>query len=1639
MTHIGHKTNVYGRHGRLRWEAKKRIPFTRHLASEPLERRELLAGDTLVISEFMASNDGTTVDQYGLSSDWIEIFNPSDAPVSLAGWHLTDDPQAKDKWTFPTLTLNPSSFLVVFASGQSQMDPAQPLHTNFRLGADGEYLGLIRPDMTVAHAFGEAFPPQFADVSFGLGARSAQLVPDNTSLTYHVPTASESALATSAGWTLPSFNDSAWSKSNNTSITKGIGYAISTSAADFAGQFAVNVESDIFLKTGSLWIRQDFEVANPSDVDGLLLDIQYDDGFVAYLNGVKVKEVNTPVGDLSWNSEAEVPRRPRRTNANALTPERFDIGQYTGSLVPGTNVLAILALNDTSFDEELLSRASMTSITIPSDPAQAVVGYLSVATPGTANRQLRGGAITFSQDSKVFTEPFDLQITPLVAGETIRFTTDGTNPSTSSQEYTGPIRITESDTIRAAAFAADGSIGPVIVRSFVKLGTDLGEFSTNLPLVVFSTPITRVTTAMVPESNMINSYMTVFEPDAAGRTKITTEPVLSTPAGIQRRGSSTAGNTKINMAVETRDDAGSDSAVPLLGMPSDADWIFYAPYNFDRAKGPRDTFFYEISNQIGQWAPRTRFVEVFHNVDGSDLGMDDYQGIYVIIEKIKRGENRVNIKKLAPTDITEPNITGGWIWKIDRNDPADPTEGTPADSGVGVSLPGGAGAGSGPATLLYVNPKEVEVEAVPEQVAWAKAYLNNITAVLRNRDSTWGQITDLIDVDSWIENSIVNVLTLNLDAYRLSGYIYKDRGGKLVQGPLWDCDRCMGSEDGRDRDPYVWHSRVPDYGTDFTGFPWWRDLFTNQPNFWQAWIDRWFELRKEVLSDANMDSIVDALASQLVEAHQRDTDKWRQTPNGGQFAPPDMRNWEGEVIHLKGWLRERARWLDERFVQQVTMTPAGGQLAPGQQLTMSAAAGTIYYTTDGTDPRASGGARAANAIAYTGPITVGSPMTIIARAFDDSEPVVLNPNRTHTDPRSGSFWSAPTTVHFAAENFASASNLRITEVNYRPSAATQQELNKIGQTEVPNDEFEFIELMNISDQPISLEGVELVRVLVMDANQGVNFKFEAQTLNPGERIVVVENVPAFRARYGDSVRIAKGNDSTPDGAQGQYGGLLENRGENLRLVNKFGDLIQRFAYDDSAGWPERADGAGSSLELIDVRGDYGNPANWRASTFFGGSPGTDGRAQENSVVVTEVLINTDPPKSDRVELHNTTSAPIDITHWYVSDSPDNFAKFQVTTPTTIPAGGYAVLTEQQLGFGFDGARGGQIFLIEADSSGRPIRFVSETEFGNSGLNISLGRWPDANGQFYPMAQSTFGRANSGIRPGDVVISEVHYSPIDPDGAGRQTPEEFEFVELYNQTNSAIDLGGWRLSGPDVEFTFAQGTTIGAREAVAVVRFDPTTGSQSTVFRFFFNAAPSVRLFGDFRKVTRGSLNNEGSSLLLERPGTPSEVDPSFTSMVWVDQLAYTNQVPWPTDVNANGNSLTRVSAQQPGFLPTNWSARPAAPGSAEFAAVRVPGDSNEDGQFNQLDIVRVLQAGKYGTGQPASWSEGDWNGDGVFNQLDIVLALQAGTYTGGAQAVLAPSARDGRFTERGDVAPEPADAVFAKLDDQNDLPTLRFV
>lgn len=125
-----------------------------------------------VISEFMADNDGALlVDADGDKSDWIEIHNPSGTVANLAGYFLTDDPLDLQKWAFPALSLNSGAYLIVFASAKNLRTPGAPLHTNFSLNADGEYLALVKPDgVTIVSEFGPGgspFPNQQKGISFG--------------------------------------------------------------------------------------------------------------------------------------------------------------------------------------------------------------------------------------------------------------------------------------------------------------------------------------------------------------------------------------------------------------------------------------------------------------------------------------------------------------------------------------------------------------------------------------------------------------------------------------------------------------------------------------------------------------------------------------------------------------------------------------------------------------------------------------------------------------------------------------------------------------------------------------------------------------------------------------------------------------------------------------------------------------------------------------------------------------------------------------------------------------------------------------------------------------------------------------------------------------------------------------------------------------------------------------------------------------------------------------------------------------------------------------------------------------------------------------------------------------------------------
>ena len=172
---------------------------------ERLEVRELLAAD-VIISEFMASNKTTLADKNSSFPDWIELHNTTVNPISLNGWFLTDSAGNLNQWQFPNVSLGPQGYLVVYASGDNIAIAGQELHTNFKLGANGSYLALVRPDgITIESEFTPKFPNQLEDVSYGVTPRTTTLVGPTAVGRYLVPDAS-----TPANWNSAAFSDLSW-------------------------------------------------------------------------------------------------------------------------------------------------------------------------------------------------------------------------------------------------------------------------------------------------------------------------------------------------------------------------------------------------------------------------------------------------------------------------------------------------------------------------------------------------------------------------------------------------------------------------------------------------------------------------------------------------------------------------------------------------------------------------------------------------------------------------------------------------------------------------------------------------------------------------------------------------------------------------------------------------------------------------------------------------------------------------------------------------------------------------------------------------------------------------------------------------------------------------------------------------------------------------------------------------------------------------------------------------------------------------------------------------------------------------------------------------------------------------------------
>ncbi len=602
---------------------------------------------------------------------------------------------------------------------------------------------------------------------------------------------------------------------------------------------------------------------------------------------------------------------------------------------------------------------------IPGGSSVPAAGYdfLEKPTPGTANAGARGieQTVTYSRLAGPFTGTISITLSGATANQRIRYvaTPSGNGasapaPTSTSPLYTGAIAVSASTLLKAAVFSESGNaMGPVSAVHYLKIGTSVSAFSSQLPVLVIDS---LGSGPLVKDGVEHNAWLYAFTAGSPGSAVFGRTPDTRTSLTTNVRGSTSAEFPKKSLALSFTPADGSGTEQALLDLPAYERWALTGPWKFDLSY-INNAFVYSLSNQLGRWAPRTRFTEVYLNTDGGDLTNTDYAGIYVLSDRIENSKGRVDIKDLSPSDVSGNALTGGYILKIDSKDPDEigwrTTHGVPEN---------------GTSSVVLVYPSAGNV--APAQVTYIRDYVQAMeNALYADRDSGWSQRThlDYLDRASWVDHHLLNTFTSNPDALQRSAYFTKDRLGKLQAGPVWDFDRALGSYwDERSYEYTVW-SGVG--SVDFWRTGWW-GIIARDPEFMQDWVDRWQSLRRADLSNPNLIRLVEALGAQIgQDAVTRDVARWPDnlSPYG---------NYTAHLDHLKGWVTLRAQWIDDQFVREPAAVKAG------PSITFTAPAGArLAYTLDGSDPRSLGGEVAVNATLTSAPVTLPATANVHVRSY----------------------------------------------------------------------------------------------------------------------------------------------------------------------------------------------------------------------------------------------------------------------------------------------------------------------------------------------------------------------------------------------------------------------------------------------------------------------------------------------------------------------------------------------------------------------------------------------------------------------------------------------------------------------------------
>ncbi len=583
-----------------------------------------------------------------------------------------------------------------------------------------------------------------------------------------------------SNWMQLNYNDSTWPTGPG-----GFGYA--------DGDDATVVDA-----CNSIYLRRKISLSDAGIVKDLLLDVDYDDAFVLYINGVECARSSNISGNLpAYNAALSVDHEALMYSGDK--PERFQLSPST--LVNGENLFALQVLNFNLNSSDLSARVFIQA-------------------------KINSSSVLFHNTPDWFEEPVSFD-------------------------------------------------------------------SSNLPLIFINT-----NNQTIIQDSKIMADMKVLN-NASGINYLTdTSYEFNGKVGIEIRGFTSAGYPKQSYSVETRKADSSNFNVNLLGLPKENDWVFHGPYS-DKSL-MRNVLAYNLGNKTGRWSPRTKFFELYIN--------GDYRGIYVLVEKIKIDKNRCDLAKLTTADTTGDDLTGGYILKLDRPEAYDV-------NGIDYWV----SPYRAPTSLLqkeyflFVDPDGESL--VPEQRDYIKNYITDFEDIMYSRnfnDRTKGYY-QYVDMQSFVDYYIITELSRNLDGYRISTFLHKDKdskGGKLTMGPFWDYNICFGNANFFEAGKTAgWVIDGMGDGDNYA-MPFWWEKFRLDPYFNATLKQRWNELTSEFINTSYIDALIDSCARVLGSATTRNFTKWDVLstyvwPNnyvGNTYA--------NELTYLKNWLSDRIEWMD---------------------------------------------------------------------------------------------------------------------------------------------------------------------------------------------------------------------------------------------------------------------------------------------------------------------------------------------------------------------------------------------------------------------------------------------------------------------------------------------------------------------------------------------------------------------------------------------------------------------------------------------------------------------------------------------------------------------------------------------------------